>query len=245
MSHGSSTHDIRHENDNSSTAHHFSCWVYRLKRSRNSRYGISGADDAVDVWAIVRSCRRAPRTAAAESLTVWSCPTINREPTRCSGLADHGLYPGAVAARLGSKQRPRAARAEEARVGRWWAWLDSNGVTLFVQQYDRCNCWELLLARINTWYLVRAPVPGIIRGTCGLRIIRKKWNACFVPKILHSYKEVKKWSHKQKGQKGFIFESKKILHNYRPRRESGYFNIFASTFIAWLVIWRHEHTYYY
>ena len=75
------------------------------------------------------------------------------EPTRCSGLAEHALHPGAVAARLGSKQRPRAARAEAARVGRWWPWLDSNGVTLFVQQYDRGTCCELLLA-INTWYVV-------------------------------------------------------------------------------------------
>ena len=57
-----------------------------------------------------------------------------REPTRCSGLAEHALDPGAVAARLGSKQRPRAARAEAARVGRWWPWLDSNGVAYFLQQ---------------------------------------------------------------------------------------------------------------
>ena len=77
-------------------------------------------------------------------------------------LAEHALHPGAVAARLGSKQRPRAARAEAARVGRWWPWLDSNRVTLFVQQYHRGTCCELLLA-INTWYLV--PVPGIIPRT--------------------------------------------------------------------------------
>ena len=74
-----------------------------------------------------------------------------------SGLAEHALRPGAVAARLGSKQRPRVARAEAARVGRWWPWLDSNGVTLFIQQYDQATCrrlqrqqYELL---INTWYL--------------------------------------------------------------------------------------------
>ena len=70
---------------------------------------------------------------------------------------------GAATARLGSKQRPRAARAEAARVGRWWPWLDSNGVTLFVQQYDRGTCCKLLLA-INTWYRC------LVRGTCGLRI---------------------------------------------------------------------------
>ena len=108
-----------------------------------------------------------------------------------SGLAEHTLHPGAVAARLGSKQHPRAARAEAARVGRWSPWLYSNGVTLLVQQYDRSTCCELLLAT-NTWYLV--PVPGIIRDTRGLRIIRNKRNACFyiAHKILHSYKEVQK-----------------------------------------------------
>ena len=36
MSHSSSTHDIRHENDKSSTAHQFSCCVHRLKRPRTS-----------------------------------------------------------------------------------------------------------------------------------------------------------------------------------------------------------------
>ena len=35
-------------------------------------------------------------------------------------------------------------------------------------------------------------------------------------KILDSYKEVQKWSHKQNGQKGSIFEPRKILHNKRP-----------------------------
>ena len=97
-----------------------------------------------------------------------------------SGLAEHAPHPGAVAARLGSKQRPRAARAEAARVGRWWPWLDSNSVTLFVQQYDRGTLCELLLA-INTWYLVHGTGTWyrMIRGTCGLRIIRKNRNACF------------------------------------------------------------------
>ena len=86
---------------------------------------------------------------------VWSCPTINinRKPTQCSGLAEHALHPGAVATRLRSTQCPRTARAEAARVGRWWPWLDYNGVTLFVQQYDRGTCCELPLA-INPWYLV-------------------------------------------------------------------------------------------
>ena len=53
------------------------------------------------------------------------------------------MHPGAVAARLGSKQRRRAARAEAARAGRWWPWLDSNGVTIFVQQHDRGTCFRL------------------------------------------------------------------------------------------------------
>ena len=110
--------------------------------------------------------------------------------TRCSGLAEHALHPGVVAARLGSKQRPRAARAEAARVGRWWPRLVSNGVTLFVQQYDRGTCCELLLA-INIWYMVQVPVPGIIRGTRGLHITPKKSKCVFLHgaahKILHSY----------------------------------------------------------
>ena len=63
------------------------------------------------------------------------CTTINREPTRCPRLAEHARHPGAVAARLGSKQRPRAARAEAARAGRWWRRLDSktddNGNAMF------------------------------------------------------------------------------------------------------------------
>ena len=92
---------------------------------------------------------------------------MNREPTRCSGRAEHALHPGAVAARLGSKQRPRAAPAEAARVGRWWPWLDSNGVTLVVQQYDRGTCCELLLA-INNWYRY------LVRGTCVVSVYSEK-----------------------------------------------------------------------
>ena len=107
--------------------------------ARNSRYGIGGGRCGGCV-----SHRRELSTSL----------TINIEPTRCSGLAEHALHPGAVTARLESKQRPRAARAEAARVGRWWPLLDSNGVTLFVQQYDRGTCCKLLLA-INTWYRTR------------------------------------------------------------------------------------------
>ena len=94
---------------------------------------------------------------------------------------------GAATARLGSKQRPRAWRAEAARAGRWWPWHDSNGVTLFAQQFDRGICCELLLYKYlvpGTWYLVG--------GTCGLRIvyiyksIRSKRNDCFCvePRII-------------------------------------------------------------
>ena len=38
----------------------------------------------------------------------------------------------------------------------------------------------------------------------------------FAPSALPHYKEGKKWSHKQKGQKGSIWEPKKLLHNKRP-----------------------------
>ena len=47
-----------------------------------------------------------------------------------------------------------------------------NGVTLFVQQYDWGTCCELLLA-MNTWYRY------LIRGTCGLRVIRKRVRVVF------------------------------------------------------------------
>ena len=69
-SHSSSTRDMRHENDNSSTAHQFSCCVHRLKPSRTSPHSpgpqpgtlgtASGADDTVDVRAIARSFADAP-----------------------------------------------------------------------------------------------------------------------------------------------------------------------------------------
>ena len=55
-SHSSTSQDIRHENDNSSTAHQFSCCIHRLKRSRTSPHSpgpqpgtpstASGADHA-------------------------------------------------------------------------------------------------------------------------------------------------------------------------------------------------------
>ena len=146
---------------------------------------------------------------------------VNGESTRFSPLAEHALHPDPVAVRLRSKQRPRAARAEAARAGRWWPWLDSNGVTFFVQQYDRGTCcrlqrqqYELLLYKYlipGAWYVV-----GVVSVSY---FIRQKWNACFLAahKILHSCKEVQKWSHKQKGQKGSFVEPKKILHNKRPK----------------------------
>ena len=77
--------------------------------------------------------------------------------TRCSGLAEHALHPGAIAARLGSKERLRAARGEATRVGRWLPWLDSNGVTLFVYAAVRSG----YLLRTVACYKYLVPVPGI------------------------------------------------------------------------------------
>ena len=90
----------------------------------------------------------------------------------------------------------RELRAQRRHVlgDRWWPWLDSNGVTLFVQQYDRGTCCELLLAT-NTWYMV--PVPGIMRGIYAWSPYNTKKTKFFflhgaAHKILHSYKEVQK-----------------------------------------------------
>ena len=104
----------------------------------------SGRDDAVDVshrqelptrsgCQLLIVCRYA-RTGELLLLWawVWACPS--REPTRCSRLADYARHPGAAASRVGSEQRPRAARAEAARAGRWWRWFDYNGVTVFFVQ---------------------------------------------------------------------------------------------------------------
>ena len=153
---------------------------------------------------------------------VWSWPTINREPTRCSRLAEHALHPGAVAARLGAKQRPRAARAEAARAGRWWPWLDSNGVTSFVQQCDRGTCCKLTANYSgSSTNLLYKYGPGI-RGTCGLRILPKKMKCLFLPKAAHKilwYTRTRKFKNevtKQKGQKRVHFWTLKILHNKRP-----------------------------
>ena len=125
---------------------------------------------------------------------------VNGESTRFSPLAEHALHPDTVAVRLRSKQRPRAARAEAARAGRWWPWLDSNGVTLFVQQCDRGTCCELLLA-INTWYRY------VIRGTCVVSAYyEKKSNACFyIEPRIRFYTRTRKFINevtKQNGQKG-------------------------------------------
>ena len=61
-----------------------------------------------------------------------------------------------VAARLGSKQPPRAALVEAARAGEYRPWQDSNDITLFVQQYDRGTCCKIQRQYeplINRWYL--------------------------------------------------------------------------------------------
>ena len=69
------------------------------------------------------------------------------------------------------EKHPRATHAEATRV-ETWSCLDSNGVTLFAEQYDRGTCCEVLLA-MNTWYRY------LIRSTCGLRITRKKLKCLF------------------------------------------------------------------
>ena len=107
-----------------------------------------------------------------------------------------------------SKQRPRAARAEATRVDRWWPWLDSNGVTLFVPQYDRGTCCELPLA-VNTWYRYKY----LIRATCGLRIVRKKSNDCFyIDSRPRFYTRTRKFKHEvtnRRGKKGPFLNLKK------------------------------------
>ena len=96
----------------------------------------------MDATHLVRSCRRGLAGSSDTGVIVllYSCccdpdfdlaQLLCREPIRCSRLAEHARHPGAVASRLGSKRRPRAARAVAARAGRWWRWLDSNGVTFF------------------------------------------------------------------------------------------------------------------
>ena len=136
--------------------------------------------------------------------------TRKSEPTQCSRVSGHALHPGAVTARLGSKQGPRAARAESARAVRWWPWLDSNGVTLFAQQYYRGICCELLLYKYlvpGTWYVWS---PYHTKKMKCLILHRAAYT------ILHSYKEVPKGSTKQKGQNGSISESNKPCIINRP-----------------------------
>ena len=117
------------------------------------------------------------------------------EPTRCSGFAEHALHPGAASARLGSKQRSRAARAEAARAGRWWSWLDSNGVLFFVQQYDRGICCRLQRQQ-HGLLLYKYLVPGTwyVVGVVSVSYHTKKMKCLSFPRaahrILHSYKEV-------------------------------------------------------
>ena len=72
----------------------------------------------------------------------------------------------------------------------------------------KSGTWYRYLASYDTWY---AWSPY---NTKKSKILFLHGAAC---KILHSYEEVQKWSHKQKGQKGSILESKKILHNKRPK----------------------------
>ena len=75
---------------------------------------------------------------------------------------------------------------------------------------------------INTWYLVS--VPGIIRGTRGLRIIRKTRNACFYmePRI-RFYTRARKFKNEvtnRWGKKGpFLNLKKSCIINGRSNRE--------------------------
>ena len=63
--HSSWAHD-RHENNSSTTQRYSSCVQAPTRPALSQELGTaSGADDALDVGAIVRICRRAPRTAAA------------------------------------------------------------------------------------------------------------------------------------------------------------------------------------
>ena len=134
----------RHENDNSSTPHQFSwhtssarfsCCMHRLKRSRvsppspGSQPGTlttaSGAGDAVDV---------SHRQELWTSSPYCCCCEPEFDPALLQSQHDafdsqSTLHLGAVAARLGSKRRPRSPRAEATRAARWWPWLDSKGVT--------------------------------------------------------------------------------------------------------------------
>ena len=164
-------------NNNSSTAHQFSCCMHRLKRSRTSPHSLdrqpgtlttaSGTNDAVDVSHRQELSTSSSYCCCCEPDWSWSCPT--KEPIRCSRLAEHALHLGAVAARLGPKQRPRAARAEAARAGRWGPWLDSNGVTFLFFQYDRSTSCRLQRPQykttacccINTWFWHVVPVVSV------------------------------------------------------------------------------------
>ena len=111
----------RPENDNSSTAHQFSCCVHRLKRkptlarpaARNSRYGIGGGRCG--------GCVSHGQELSTSPSYCCCCepefdPAPLLMPTRCSELAEHAMHPGAVAARSGSKQRPRELRAQRRHV---------------------------------------------------------------------------------------------------------------------------------
>ena len=60
-------------------------------------------------------------------------PEFDLAQLESSRLAEHARHPGAVASRLASKWRRRAARAEAGRAGRWWVELDSNLIFFFVR----------------------------------------------------------------------------------------------------------------
>ena len=160
----------------------------------NSHCGIGeGRCSGCEPSSGVTSCRRALACSSYIPVLVlmllwawvWSCPT--REPTRCSRLAKHARHPGAVAARLGSKQRPRAARAEAARAGRLWRWLASNGVTFFCVRVPS----HLLSSPFYSLSLVvetqirghvagsSSPYPLLVQFSCLAFLSREDFNSLF------------------------------------------------------------------
>ena len=168
--------------------HQLSCYVYRLKRSCTSPHSpgphrgtlgsASRADDAVDVWTIVRTCRRAPHTGNCCCCEPEFHPTLLLLESRHDALDSPSTpcirVPSPFAWDRNNDRELRAQRRHVLGGGVRDSILTASpfsyGSTIGVPAVDcsgsSTNCWCM-----NTWYLVR--------GTCGLRIIRKKWNACF------------------------------------------------------------------
>ena len=180
-SHGNSTHD-RHENDNLSTAHQFSCWVHRLKRSRTSPHSpclqqetlttASGADNAVDA---------SHRQEQSTSSSYWCCcgPESLILPYKLKESRHDALdSPSTPCIRVPSplawgRNNVRELRAQRRHVledgGRGsiltaspFSYSRTIGAPAVNQSVSSTNC-----CCTNTSYLVRG-------GKCSLRIIPKK-----------------------------------------------------------------------